>query len=135
MKPRVLITDDQADIRKLVRMTLDMADVEVHEADTAASALELIHRIRPRVVLMDIMMPGKIDGLEACRRIKSDAGLTETIVIMLTARGQQVDLDAGRTAGADAYLVKPFSPLELLDMVGKYANEVGLRPAIQSEYE
>ena len=126
MRHRVLITDDHADIRKLVRMTLDMADVEVYEADNAASALELIYRIRPKVVLMDIMMPGEMDGLDACRQIKADADLARTIVIMLTARGQQADLDAGKTAGADAYLVKPFSPLELLDMVCKYANDAGI---------
>ena len=122
MRHSVLITDDQADIRKLVRMTLDMSDVEVYEADSAACALDLIHRIRPEVVLMDIMMPGEMDGLEACRQIKADASLAGTVVIMITARGQQADLDAGKTAGADAYLVKPFSPLELLDMVSRYLN-------------
>ncbi len=126
MRHRVLITDDHADIRKLVRMTLDTADVEVYEADNAASALDLIYRIRPTVVLMDIMMPGEMDGLDACRQIKADADLARTVVIMLTARGQQADLDAGKTAGADAYLVKPFSPLELLDMVCKYANDAGI---------
>lgn len=126
MRHRVLITDDQADIRKLVRMTLDTADVEVYEADNAASALDLIYRIRPKVVLMDIMMPGEMDGLDACRQIKADADLARTVVIMLTARGQQADLDAGKTAGADAYLVKPFSPLELLDMVSRYVNDVGI---------
>ena len=126
MRHGVLITDDQADIRKLVRMTLDMADVEVYEADNAASALDLIYRIRPTVVLMDIMMPGEMDGLDACRQIKADADLARTVVIMLTARGQQADLDAGKSAGADAYLVKPFSPLELLDMVCKYANDAGI---------
>jgi DNA-binding response OmpR family regulator len=121
-----LITDDNADIRKLVRMTLDTADVEVYEADNAASALDLIYRIRPTVVLMDIMMPGEMDGLDACRQIKADADLARTIVIMLTARGQQADLDAGKTAGADAYLVKPFSPLELLDMVSRYLSDVSI---------
>ena len=126
MRHRVLITDDHADIRKLVRMTLDTADVEVYEADNAASALDLIYRIRPTVVLMDIMMPGEMDGLDACRQIKADADLARTVVIMLTARGQQTDLDAGKSAGADAYLVKPFSPLELLDMVCKYANDAGI---------
>ena len=126
MRHRVLITDDHADIRKLVRMTLDTADVEVYEADNAASALELIYRIRPKVVLMDIMMPGEMDGLDACRQIKADADLARTIVIMLTARGQQADLDAGKTAGADAYLVKPFSPLELLDMVSRYLSDVSI---------
>jgi CheY-like chemotaxis protein len=103
-----------------------MADVEVYEADNAASALDLIYRIRPKVVLMDIMMPGEMDGLDACRQIKADADLARTVVIMLTARGQQADLDAGKSAGADAYLVKPFSPLELLDMVCKYANDAGI---------
>ena len=126
MRHRVLITDDNADIRKLVRMTLDMADVEVYEADNAASALDLIYRIRPTVVLMDIMMPGEMDGLDACRQIKADADLARTIVIMLTARGQQADLDAGKTAGADAYLVKPFSPLELLGMVSRYLSDVSI---------
>ena len=126
MRHGVLITDDQADIRKLVRMTLDMADVEVYEADNAASALDLIYRICPKVVLMDIMMPGEMDGLDACRQIKADADLARTVVIMLTARGQQADLDAGKSAGADAYLVKPFSPLELLDMVSRYANDAGI---------
>ena len=123
MKIKVLITDDQADIRKLVRMTLAIGDVEVYEADSGASALELIRRVKPRIVLMDIMMPGDIDGLEACRQIKNDAALASTIVIILTARGQQSDLDAGTTAGADAYLVKPFSPLELLDMVSKFGEK------------
>lgn len=126
MRPGVLITDDQADIRKLVRMTLDMADVEVYEADNAASALDLIYRICPKVVLMDIMMPGEMDGLDACRQIKADADLARTVVIMLTARGQQADLDAGKSAGADAYLVKPFSPLELLDMVSRYVSDVSI---------
>lgn len=126
MRHRVLITDDNADIRRLIRMTLDTADVELYEADNAASALDLIYRIRPKVVLMDIMMPGEMDGLDACRQIKADADLARTVVIMLTARGQQADLDAGKTAGADAYLVKPFSPLELLDIVSRYLSDVSI---------
>lgn len=123
MKTRVLITDDQADIRKLVRMTLDIGDFEVHEATTGAGALEAMQQVRPEVVLLDIMMPGEIDGLEVCRRIKSDPVRAGTAVIMLTARGQQSDIDAGKDAGADAYLVKPFSPLELLDTVGRFAEK------------
>lgn len=126
MKYRVLIVDDQADIRKLVRMTLDIGHIEVCEADTAESALQMIPRVRPTVVLMDIMMPGDMDGLEACRRIKSDPDLANTIVILLSARGQQFDLAAGKTAGADAYLVKPFSPLELLDTVDRFASAAAL---------
>jgi DNA-binding response OmpR family regulator len=123
MKTRVVITDDQPDIRKLVRMTLDIGDFEIHEASTGPAALELIARIRPKIVLMDIMMPGEIDGLEACRRIKKDPALAGTAVVMLTARGQQRDLIAGEAAGADGYLVKPFSPLELLGLVDKLSEQ------------
>lgn len=123
MKTRVVITDDQPDIRKLVRMTLDIGDFEIHEASTGPAALELIARIRPKIVLMDIMMPGEIDGLEACRRIKNDPALAGTAVVMLTARGQQNDLIAGEAAGADGYLVKPFSPLELLGLVDKLSEQ------------
>ena len=123
MKPRVLIVDDQVDIRKLVHMTLDIGDVEVFEADSGESALEMMHRVKPDIVLMDIMMPGEIDGLEACRRIKADPVLAGTLIAMLTARGQQADIDAGKAAGADAYLVKPFSPLQLLDTVNHFATQ------------
>jgi len=123
MKTRVLITDDQPDIRKLVRMTLDIGDFEIYEANTGPQALEVVSRARPKIVLMDIMMPGELDGLEACRRIKNDPALAGTAVVMLTARGQQSDLLAGKAAGADAYLVKPFSPLELLDLVDKLSTK------------
>lgn len=123
MRQTILITDDQADIRKLVRMTLDIGDFVVFEAETGESAMELVRRVRPKVVLMDIMMPGEVDGLEACRLIKSDPELAGTAVVMLTARGQQADIDAGKTAGADGYLIKPFSPLQLLDTVGNFADQ------------
>ena len=123
MKTIVLVVDDQADIRKLVRMTLAISDAEVYEADSGVSSLNMAKNLRPHVVLMDVMMPGEIDGYEACRRIKDDPNLTETAVVILTARGQQSDLEAGQAAGADAYLVKPFSPLQLLDTVNQLAGK------------
>lgn len=119
MKPVVVVVEDQADIRKLVRMTLSISDAQVYEADSGESGLRMVSELRPPVVLMDIMMPGEIDGLEACRRIKKDPKLAGTQVVMLTARGQEADLAAGKAAGADAYLVKPFSPLQLLDTVAE----------------
>lgn len=125
MKPVVVVVEDQADIRKLVRMTLSICEAEVYEADSGDSGLRLVNELRPPVVLMDIMMPGEVDGLEACRRIKQDPRLNNTRVVMLTARGQEADLAAGKAAGADAYLVKPFSPLQLLDTVA----ELGPRAA------
>ena len=123
MKTIVLVVDDQADIRKLVRMTLAISDAEVYEADSGEGGLKVATSLRPHVVLMDVMMPGEIDGYEACRRIKDDPNLTETAVVILTARGQQSDLEAGQAAGADAYLVKPFSPLQLLDTVNQLAGK------------
>jgi two-component system phosphate regulon response regulator PhoB len=116
---KVLIVDDQPDIRKLIRMTLEFEDCDIQEASTAPSALEATKRWRPDVVLMDVMMPGDYDGVELCRRVKSHADLANTRVVMLTARGQQRDLEEGRQAGADVYLVKPFSPMQLADVVGK----------------
>jgi CheY-like chemotaxis protein len=123
MKTIVLVVDDQADIRKLVRMTLAISDAEVYEADSGEGSLKMATSLRPHVVLMDVMMPGEIDGYEACRRIKDDPNLTETAVVILTARGQQSDLEAGQAAGADAYLVKPFSPLQLLDTFNQLAGK------------
>jgi DNA-binding response OmpR family regulator len=117
MTHRILIVEDQADIRKLIRMTLEFGDFEIHEAQDGESGLNLARAVRPHVMLLDVMMPGLLDGYQVCQRIKQDASLNDIQVIMLTARGQATDVDMGEKAGADAYLVKPFSPLELIDRV------------------
>lgn len=119
MKPIVLLVEDHEDIRTLVRMTLSINDAEVYEANSGESGVKMALGLRPHIVLMDVMMPGEIDGYQACRCIKDDPRLSSTAVIMLTARGQQSDIAAGQAAGADAYLVKPFSPLQLLDTVNE----------------
>lgn len=125
MKQKVLVVDDQPDIRRLVRMTLDIGEFDVYEAATGEMAVESAIAVKPRVVLMDIMMPGSIDGLGACRAIKADPRLEDVSVVMLTARGQKADIDAGAAAGADAYLIKPFSPLQLLDVVNGLTKVAG----------
>lgn len=117
MNNRILIVDDHPELRKLVRMTLEFEDYALDEAQDGASALEAVARHCPEVVILDVMMPGDLSGYDVCARIKSDARTHDTKVILLTARGQQADLARGREAGADHYLVKPFSPLELLDSV------------------
>ncbi|TRZ69178.1 MAG: response regulator [Rhodocyclaceae bacterium] len=122
MKTKVLITDDQADIRKLVRMTLDIGDFEVYEADSGMSALEMVQSVKPNIVLMDIMMPGDVDGLQACRWIKDHPSLSNTAVILLSGRDQPTDIATGKTAGADVYLVKPFGSSQLLDTVTQIAE-------------
>ena len=93
------------------------------EAADGATALHMIRVGKPDVVLLDIMMPGGMDGLDACTAAKADQSVKSRIVL-LTARGQQTDIEAGLKAGADAYLVKPFSPIELIDTVERLTREV-----------
>ncbi len=116
---KILIVEDHADIRRLIRLTLEFEDCEIHEAPNAAAGLEAARRLRPDLVLMDVMMPGALGGLDLCRALRADPALADTPVVMLSARGSSADREAGLAAGADAYLVKPFSPMQLLDLVGK----------------
>lgn len=117
MLRRILVVDDQPDLRKLIRMTLELGEFEVHEAVDGASALEQVAALRPDLVLLDVVMPGALDGYAVCERLKRDPALTGMLVVMLTARGQAGDVGAGERAGADGYLVKPFSPFELIEQV------------------
>ncbi len=117
MPQRILITEDQADICKLIRMTLEFGDFEIHEAHDGETGLNMARAIQPALMLLDVMMPGLLDGYQVCQRIKQDPALSHIKVILLTARGQASDVAMGEAAGADAYLVKPFSPLELIDRV------------------
>lgn len=110
---KIVLVDDHADIRRLIRITLGRA-FEVFEAEDGASGLELVHRHQPALVVLDIMMPGDLDGIKVLDAIKADPQLLHTRVIMVTARGQQQDYELGMSLGADAYFVKPFSPLELV---------------------
>ncbi len=118
---KILIVEDQPDIRKLVRMTLEYEQYELHEASEGETGLDMVTTVCPDIVLLDVMMPGSLDGLQVCERVKSNPKTRHTAVILLTARGQQADVQAGRDVGADAYLVKPFSPLELIDKVEELA--------------
>ncbi len=114
---KILIVEDQPDIRKLIRMTLEFEDYEIHEAADGAFGLRMASAVAPDLVLLDVMMPGELDGLQVCQRIKSDPKLGHLKVVLLTARGQARDREAGQQAGADDYLVKPFSPLQLIETI------------------
>ena len=118
---KVLIIEDHADIRRLLRMTLEFAafDCDVHEAADGMAGLAAARSWRPDAVLLDVMMPGSVDGLALCRHLKADPALQGTPVVMLSALGSKVDREAGLSAGAHAYLVKPFSPLQLLETIGE----------------
>jgi DNA-binding response OmpR family regulator len=117
MMKKILITDDREHVRELVEVTLSLGDYEIFQASSGESAIDLAKAEQPDLVIMDVMMPGGMDGLEATRQIKKVAGCQKTKVIMLTAKGQLDDIRAGLEAGADDYLTKPFSPLELMNKV------------------
>lgn len=114
---RVLIVEDQADIRKLIRMTLEFEDYEIHEANDGAAGLRMARSLKPDLMLLDVMMPGELDGLQVCHQIRKDPATAHIRVVLLTARGQARDREVGREAGADEYLIKPFSPLQLIDTI------------------
>jgi two-component system phosphate regulon response regulator PhoB len=114
---KILIVDDVQEVRELVERTLRRDDWEILAAQSGEEAVSLARREKPDLIMMDIMMPGKIDGVEATRILKSDPQTRNCVVIMLTAKGQQTDIDMAAKAGADDYFVKPFSPLQLLQKV------------------
>ena len=112
----VVIADDESSIRLLVHATIESDDFAVMEASNGAEAWALIQQYKPGLVLLDVQMPGR-SGLEVLRLIKADPGLKATRVILLTSKAQETDVEVGLMAGADFYLTKPFSPLDLLTRV------------------
>ena len=117
LKEKLLIVDDQEDLRKMLRLALGYGKYSRLEASDGEAALALARAEKPDVVLLDVMMPGKLDGIAVCRAIKADPELAGCFVLMLTARGHTADYAAGDEAGADAYMVKPFSPTKLVEVV------------------
>jgi two-component system, OmpR family, phosphate regulon response regulator PhoB len=114
-----LIVEDDATLRLLVSATLRGEDVRVVEAADGEAGLTVAAQERPRLILLDIGLP-RIDGIEVCRRLKSDPDLKATPVVMLTAMQDDAHKLAAGAAGADGYLTKPFSPLQLLQTVERY---------------
>jgi CheY-like chemotaxis protein len=115
--PSVLIVDDDPFIRKLIATTLeDVAGFELAEAGDGLEAMEVAAREEPELVFLDIDMP-EIDGLEACRRMRAQPGTADATIVMLTAAAGDVAERDAEGAGADLFLTKPFSPLELLRLV------------------
>lgn len=114
---RVLIADDDSDIRELVTFKLMQAGYEVQALEDGASAWDAIVAEPPQLAVLDVMMPG-LSGLDVLRKIREDDRTRETPVILLTARSRDSDVDTGFASGADDYVIKPFSPRELLHRVG-----------------
>jgi len=113
---KILVVDDEPHIVDLVKVCLEDRDFEVLEAYNGGEALEKIRQFVPDMVLLDIMMP-EVDGYEVCRQIKQTSETQHIKVVMLTAKGLEIDRATGLECGADSYITKPFSPIRLLSEI------------------
>ncbi|MBF8282499.1 MAG: two-component response regulator [Anaerolineales bacterium] len=114
--PCILVVDDEAHIRLLIEQALEELEdegVEILTAENGEEALQIIRGQKPNLVLLDVMLP-KMNGFDVCRQVKSDLGMRDVYVIMLTAKGQEYDKHRGEEVGANLYMTKPFDPDELL---------------------
>lgn len=115
---KILIVDDQVEVRELVQVTLEIGDYQILSAENGQQAVDIARVEHPDIILLDIMMPGSdVDGLEACRLLKADPATADITIVMLSAKGQEVDIETGKIAGADDYFTKPFSPIALIEKV------------------
>ena len=122
MEKKLLIVDDEAHIRMLIEQTLEELedeDVKFLTADNGETALEIIRTEMPDLVFLDVMMP-KMNGMEVCRHVKKELELNNVYIVLLTAKGQELDRQKGREVGADVYMTKPFDP----DIILSKAREV-----------
>ena len=117
MDSKILVVDDEAHITQLIEQTLeDLEDegVQLLIATNGEEALEIIEKEKPQLVFLDVMMP-KVNGFEVCNTVKNEWKITDIYIIMLTAKGQELDKEKGREVGADMYITKPFDPDALYD--------------------
>jgi two-component system alkaline phosphatase synthesis response regulator PhoP len=117
MEQKILIVDDEAHIRMLIEQTLEELEddgVKFLIAENGEEALALITKEKPQLVFLDVMMP-KMNGMEVCRRVKKELALPGIYIILLTAKGQEVDRLKGQEVGADVYMTKPFDPEAILN--------------------
>ena len=124
MAKKLLIVDDEAHIRMLLEQTLEELEdegVELLQAGNGQEALQIIQAEQPQLVFLDVMMP-LINGLEVCRTVKKELGLSNVFICLLTAKGQEMDRQRGLEVGADEYMTKPFDPDALLSLAEEVLN-------------
>ena len=127
MSQQILIVEDEADIRELLRFNLEREGFTVHEAADGTQGLALARQYTPDLVMLDVMLPG-VDGFEVCRRVRATS---DTPILMLTARDQDIDKIVGLELGADDYLTKPFNPRELVARVKAILRRTQAAPKTQ----
>jgi two-component system, OmpR family, alkaline phosphatase synthesis response regulator PhoP len=117
MEQKILIVDDEAHIRMLIEQTLEELEdegVEFLSAENGEIALEIIRAEKPNLVFLDVMMP-KMNGMEVCRKVKKELEMNDVFIVLLTAKGQELDRLKGQEVGADVYMTKPFDPEVILN--------------------
>jgi two-component system phosphate regulon response regulator PhoB len=110
---KLLVVDDNFHNRNLVCLTFELEPFEILMAENGEQALAVAQAEKPDVILLDVLMPGNLDGFSVCRRLRNNEQTKDSRIVMLTVKGQVWDKEAGYEAGADDYIVKPYSPLEL----------------------
>lgn len=115
---KILIAEDERDIRELVTFTLRYAGHDVHQASNGEEALNMAKELIPELILMDVRMP-KMTGYEACRHMKADDKLKNVPVVFLSAKGQETEIQTGLEVGAADYILKPFAPDQLIKRVSE----------------
>ena len=116
MEQKILIVDDEPHIRMLIEQTLEELEddgVEFLTAENGEIALQIIQKEKPQLVFLDVMMP-KMNGMEVCRKVKKELLLSDVFIVLLTAKGQELDRQKGNEVGADVYMTKPFDPEAIL---------------------
>ncbi len=131
MAESIIVIDDEEDIRELIHYNLSKEGYVVSCAVSGEEGVELVQRIKPDLLILDLMLPG-IDGLEVCRRLKSDANLRSIPIVMVSARGDELDVVSGLELGADDYVSKPFSPKVLVARVKSVLRRGKAGPADRS---
>ena len=116
LKRRILLADDDPSLRRLIEATLGSPDFEALQAVDGEEALRMAREQQPELLLLDVNMP-KLDGFQVCQTLKSEPETSGIKVVMISARGNDVDRARGREVGADDYFIKPFSPIQLLNKV------------------
>jgi DNA-binding response OmpR family regulator len=121
---RILVAEDERDIRDLINFTLSFAGHQVTTAANGEQAVEMAQQEVPDLIILDVRMP-RLTGYEACRQIKSIEALQDVPVVFLSAKGQDDEVSAGIEAGAVAYILKPFAPDELTRRIAEILEQVG----------
>jgi DNA-binding response OmpR family regulator len=122
---KILVAEDERDIRELIGFTLGLADFKVVLVEDGVEAVERASTAEPDLILLDVRMP-RMSGYEACRRLKEDPSTREIPVVFLSAKGQEKEIEEGLAAGAMDYIVKPFAPDQLLNQVKDLLRRAGV---------